>query len=499
MTLTRRQFLKRSATIAAGASVAPAMSWLPGTGVAYAAGPADAIVVFVQFYGGNDGLNTVYPVDGAQRTKYEQLRPTLKLPKNVGELSNWDLEGFDVTSGVLSVGTDGSGTEYALHPAMKGMHDIYTAGELAVVPGVHYPHANYSHFSSEVIYYTGDPAITSGLGWMGKYLDLSAFSATEVPAVMLGGEYNPLFTPTGTSLFAFNSLRELRFPAGTRREERADAFEAICAESALSDELAFPELVLLGNTGVAAIQKFEEYYQNDAPNGKVEALMVDGDGNYQPYVPLVYTSPLNPGDNPNIEGNYLAEDLKHVAAIIRSDVGARFFHVGIGGFDTHSHQEDGFYHSYLLNRVSEAIAAFWNEMKTPITLPGGYSGYLTGDLSSRVLIVTLTEFGRTNKQNSSGASTAGTDHGGSVVEFVVGSTVNPGIHGTHPTLDDAELDDDMRIAHDFRDFYGTILEKWLNVAPADIGPGPGKLFAATTDPDWLGQDYTAYTAIPFLP
>lgn len=501
MALTRRQFLKRGATLAAGAAAAPAMRWLPGTGVSWASGPSDAIVVFVRLFGGNDGLNTLYPVDGAQRTTYEQFRPTLKLPKVVGELSPWTMEGFDTSSGVLSVGTDALGDTYALHPAMKAMHDLYLGGELAVIPGVHYPWADYSHFRSEVIYYTGDPIGTSGLGWMGKYLDYSGFASTEVPAVMLDSEYSPLFTPTNTSLFAFNSLRELRFPAGSRTSQRSDAFRAMYAESGLSSEVDFPELVNIGNTGVAAVDTFAQYY---APGcsaaGKVEALLTDVDGCYDNSNPLVYASPLNADQNPRLQGNGLADDLRHVAAVIRSNVGARFFHVGIGGFDTHSNQEQGYYHSYLLNRVSEAVGAFWNEMKgSGMSTPAGYGTYDTSDLSSRVLIVTFSEFGRTSRQNSDSASTAGTDHGRSAVQFVVGSTVNAGIHGQHPALADPALDDDMRPTYDMRDFFGTILEKWLNVPPSIIGPGAGKMFAATPTPDWLGNSYTAYTPIPFLP
>ena len=499
MALTRRQFLKRSATLAAGATMAPAMKWVPGTGVAYAGGPSDAIVVFVQLYGGNDGVNTVYPVTGAERTRYELIRPTLKLPKNGGELSPWTLEGFDTSSGVLSLGTDGAGTEYALHPSMKALHDVHAAGELAVIPGVHYPYADYSHFRSEVIYYTGDPVGTSGLGWMGKYLDLNGYAPTDVPAVMLGSEYNPLFTPTGTSLFAFNSLSSLRFPAGSRRTERAAAFRDMYSDSALSDSGVFPELASLGNTGVAAIDTFDTYYRDGCGvSGKVEALLNDADGCYDSRNSLVYGSPLNEEVNARLVGNGLAEDLRHVAAIIRADVGARFFHVGIGGFDSHSNQEAGYYHSYLLNRVSEALAGFWAEMNASITLPDP-TGYLTGDLSSKVLIVTVSEFGRTNKQNSNSASTAGTDHGRAAPQFVIGKTVVGGIQGTYPTLDDPVLDDDLRPAFDFRDLYGTILERWLNVPVSDIGPGPGKMFATTPVADELGQSYTAYTPIPFLP
>ena len=55
------------------------------------------------------------------------------------------------------------------------------------------------------------------------------------------------------------------------------------------------------------------------------------------------------------------------------------------------------------------------------------------------------------------------------------------------------------MVHDFRDFYGTVLERWLNVDPADIGPGQDKIFLPTAEADEYGNAYTAYNPIGFLP
>jgi hypothetical protein len=310
---------------------------------------------------------------------------------------------------------------------------------------------------------------------------------------MLGGDYSPLFTPTGTSLFAFNSLRELRFPAGHDTTDRSAAFSAMYAQSALSDDVAFPELVNIGNTGVAAVETFSQYYLPGDPLGKVEALLADGNGDYNQYNDLNYVSPLNYGSA--FRDTYLTSDLRHVAAVIRSDLGARFFHVGIGGFDTHSNQEDDLYHSRLLQQVSEAIGAFWAEMKNTASLP---AGYISGDISDKVLIVTISEFGRTSRQNNDSPQPAGTDHGRAASQMVVASSsvLNRGLHGLYPTIEDDN--NDLAMTHDFRDFYGTILERWLNVPPSVIGPGPGKFFATTTPADEWGNQYTAYTPIGFL-
>lgn len=502
MAMNRRQFLQRGAAATAGTMLGPHLSMMPGTNVSYAAGPSDAIVVFVQLYGGNDGLNTCYPLNNQQRTDYDAFRPTLGLPATAPGLSSWAGAGFNTSNGILDIGDDGLGDAYALHPAMKAWHDLYQDGELAIVPGVHYPHADYSHFRSEVIYYSGDPIGTGGLGWFGQYLDLEGFLPTQIPGVMIDNEYSRLFTPTNTSLFAFNNLSQLNFPASDLRDDKKAIFREMYAESALLDSGTFPELNGLGSTGVATIDAIEEYYlEGNGNSGKVEALLVDENERYNRNNPLVYESPLNVTNTPSLEGMRLARDLRHVAATIRADVGARFFHVGIGGFDTHSNQEQGFYHSFLLQEVAEAVSAFYRDMKQSVTLPGSYSGYRDEALGDKVLIVTLSEFGRTKHQNAQSASAAGTDHATSSVQFAIGdpSVLNAGITGDHPPIDDNSVDeDDLALSHDFRDFYGTMLERWLNVSPTDIGPGGGKIFPDTPTVDEYGDNYTAYTALNYL-
>jgi hypothetical protein len=57
---------------------------------------------------------------------------------------------------------------------------------------------------------------------------------------------------------------------------------------------------------------------------------------------------------------------------------------------------------------------------------------------------------------------------------------------------------DLKMTYDFRDYFGTILTRWLGVAPAALGPGSGALFPANPLPDADGNTYTAFTPIPFL-
>lgn len=117
-----------------------------------------------------------------------------------------------------------------------------------------------------------------------------------------------------------------------------------------------------------------------------------------------------------------------------------------------------------------------------------------------MLIVIFSEFGRTIRQNAYSPGEAGTDHGTSAPLFVLGGTVVGGQYGAYPALDDpgSENEDDLRMTTDFRDVFGTILTRWLNVSPAAVGPGPGKILPATPQVDADGKSYTAFTPIGFL-
>ncbi len=505
MAITRRQFIKRGALATAGVAASPYMRMVPGTNVAWAAGPGNKIVVVVQMNGGNDGLGTIYPLSGTQRSIYESIRPTLQEPDSDVAVASKYSGAFPDSTAVLSVGLDDDLEEYALHPTMTRLHAISQAGKLAISPGVHYPHSNHSHFRSEVIWYTGDPIGNGGQGWFGKTLDKLAFGPTQVPVVIMDGSLNPVYTPTTASLFAITRLNQLQFPANGETNAKRDAVLAMHGDSAALSSVTYPELSKIGQTGQATITKMEEYYKSgngfpDSGNaGPVEALLLNGSGSYSANNDLVYTSPLNG------VSSRLARDLRHVAAIIRADVGACYFHVDIGGFDSHSGQAKSLFHAGLLHTLSEAVGAFYEELDQSVTLPGsgGYGShpYKTGNLINDAVIVTFSEFGRTMAQNASGANEAGTDHAASAAQMVLGGAVQGGIFGTYPKLDNppAGHDNDLRYEHDVRDFFGTIINRWLGVPAGEIaGNGSSFVFPLTPTLDDDGRNYTGYTPIDFL-
>jgi uncharacterized protein (DUF1501 family) len=161
------------------------------------------------------------------------------------------------------------------------------------------------------------------------------------------------------------------------------------------------------------------------------------------------------------------DSLRQVAQLIKADVGLELAFAEIGGWDHHA--AEGAAEGALANRLRElgqALFAFHRDL---------------GDRMRDVVLVTLTEFGRTVRENG----TRGTDHGHGSVSFVMGGPVRGGrVHGRWPGLDAEHLHEgrDLAITTDFRDLLGEILVRHLGAAdlaavfpgrPTDTGRFPG--------------------------
>jgi len=150
--------------------------------------------------------------------------------------------------------------------------------------------------------------------------------------------------------------------------------------------------------------------------------------------------------------NTLADQLKIVARLVKGGLKTRVYMVSIGGFDTHSVQVNTGdtttgSHATLLQRVSDAIKAFMDDLK--------FSG-----VEKRVLGMTFSEFGRRIKSNSS----LGTDHGAAAPVILFGEYVNAGVFGTNPVIPaNANVNDNIPMQYDFRSIYASVMEKWFCV------------------------------------
>src|SRR6185503_2559583 len=114
-----------------------------------AATPGDRVLVLIQLNGGNDGLNTVIPLD--------QYPALMAARSNIAIAENKVLKLTDATG---------------LHPSMTGLRNLYNAGRVNIVQGVTYPNPNKSHFRGTDIWLTAsNPDETLSTGWLGRYLD----------------------------------------------------------------------------------------------------------------------------------------------------------------------------------------------------------------------------------------------------------------------------------------------------------------------------------------
>jgi uncharacterized protein (DUF1501 family) len=142
----------------------------------------------------------------------------------------------------------------------------------------------------------------------------------------------------------------------------------------------------------------------------------------------------------------LAGTLRTVANLIRADIGIRIFFTelgggGIGGFDNHANQLGN--HCALLHQLSESLAAFAHDLKRD-------------KLLDRALLMTISEFGRTVKENGR----RGTGHGAAAPILMVGGKLKSRLVGIHPNLTDLD-DGALKFHTDFRRIYATVLDKWL--------------------------------------
>jgi len=308
--------------------------------------------------------------------------------------------------------------EVSLHASLKGAGNLFDDGRLAIVQGVGYPNPNRSHFRSMAIWQSArlDEADHGQYGWLGRTLDRAAQDAAEPQAVFAGAGAAPVaLWGRRASVATIASLDDLTLAAP------ADALRGSLALAEQSDDL----------TRLVARASDEAFVTAE----RLAALA------------LVPTAKQSSGYG---QSN-LAEQLKVISALIKADSPARVFYTSQGGYDTHAVQAND--HARLLRNLGDSLKGFLDDL----TAAG---------LAERVLVLCFSEFGRRAAENDS----SGTDHGAAGPVFVAGPNLAAGMLGPTPNL--AELvEGDVPMAIDFRQLYATILDRWLDVRPADVLAG----------------------------
>lgn len=366
----------------------------------------DHVLVIVQLSGGNDGLNMVIPV--STYSDYYNARSNVA----IAESKILPLDGYVQTG---------------LHPAMTGMQKMYNDGKLNIVQSVGYPSPNFSHFRATDIWMSGsasDEVVNTG--WAGRYLN------TEYPNYPEGYPNEIMPDPLAVQIGSLTSLT-LQGPA-------------MNMGMSITDPTSFYNLI---NSVVdPAPDNFMghelTYIRTIANQTNLFAQRIIAAANL---VPQQAAYP----------DNYLADQLKIVARLVKGGLKTRIYMVGMGGFDSHSSQAEASdtstgMHAVLLKTLSDAIKAFTDDCQ--------FLG-----IQDRVMGLTFSEFGRRIKSNSS----MGTDHGAAAPMFIFGRQAIPGVTGNNPSIPGgASVNDNIPFQYDFRSVYASILEKWFCVPPATL-------------------------------
>lgn len=306
---------------------------------------------------------------------------------------------------------------FGLHPAMHAFESVFREKRLAIVHGMGSPNNTRSHFDAQDYMESGTPFNKgTSSGWLNRAVGMLGHEATPFQAVSLTSSM-PRSLYGEMPALAISNLQDFSIQM---RGNPMNANRISKSFEDLYDQTASGLLKTTGKDSFDAVKMLQ----------KTEVR------NYKPANDVVY--PASP----------LGNSLKQIAQLIKMDVGLEVAFAESGGWDTHFNQgaANGVFARNVTD-LSESIIAFWKDMEI-------YQDDLT--------VMTMTEFGRTVKQNGTG----GTDHGRASCNFILGNDVNGGIvHGKVDTLAPENLEDgrDLAVTTDFRSIFSELAERHLQI------------------------------------
>ena len=339
---------------------------------------------------------------------YYSMRPSIAIPRpNRGQESAIDLDGF-----------------FGLHPSLASFKPLWDQKRLAIVHAAGSPDNTRSHFDAQDYMESGTPGVKStDDGWLNRAVRQPEPSASPFRAISMGGTLPRALAGTAPAV-AIGNINE--FGVGGRGPAAApltNTFEAMYSQSV--------DTVLHG-TGQETFEAVKMLKAAD---------------------PARYT----PARGANYPRGRFGDSLRQLAQLIKANLGVEVAFADIGGWD--HHVNEGAVQGQLANvlrEFSQSIAAFWTDL---------------GDLGEDTVLVTMSEFGRTARENGN----RGTDHGHANVMFVVGGPVRGGrVYGQWPGLDQSQLNEgrDLALTTDFRRVLGEGVQRHLgNKDLATIFPG----------------------------
>jgi uncharacterized protein (DUF1501 family) len=404
----------------------------------------DRVLIILQLHGGNDGLNSIIPVESYDL--YYRWRANIAIPA-----SN------SLRKMIALDSTLPSEAQVGLHPDMIAMKDLYDRGRMAVVQGVSYKNNNGSHFRGRDISFMGggfDDYFSSG--WVGRYLQQefapktypNDFPNPDMPdplAIEMGSDVSLIFhqegnIPTSISLNDPQSFAQLveelegftdegidprgKPPLALNNSPYGKELNWILGLEDKSEDYAERLYEVYRNAPVSSLT-YPERYPFNAPKGSMKNGLT-------PQLQLI--ARLLDGGGPGL------------------GVKTKVFLIKLGGFDTHAEQVESYdptmgHHAALMYHISSAMKAFQDDLRAR-------------GLEDRVLTVTTSEFGRRVRANGS----YGTDHGTGAPVMIFGKGVQPGVVGKVPDLNK----ENVEMQFDYRQVYANLLRDWMLVDETKI-------------------------------
>jgi uncharacterized protein (DUF1501 family) len=311
---------------------------------------------------------------------------------------------------------------FGLHPALAALKPMYDAQHLAIVDAVGSPDPTRSHFDAQDYMESGTPGYKGAAdGWLNRALPKESGPVSPLRAISLGDTLARTLRGRNEAI-AVHNLNDFQVH---------DSGDAATFESMYENSL---DTMLHGTaketfSAVKMIQTVQK----------------------QVYVPA------NGATYPN--GTF-GRSMQQIAQLIKANVGVEVAFADIGGWDTHVNETGGQpANGQLANRLAEfgqSLAAFYRDL---------------GDHMDDVTVVSMSEFGRTVKENGD----RGTDHGHANVMFVLGGDVHGGkVYGDWPGLQPEQLyqERDLALTTDFRDVLGELVARHLgNPSLQSVFPG----------------------------
>jgi len=406
---TRRSFMKSGAMALLGLGSVPRFLVRTAYAEGRAARPKILIAIFQR--GAVDGLSMVVP--HGDRDYYDS-RGSIAVARPAASAADAtvDLDGF-----------------FGLHPAMQPLKPLWDDRHLSIVHACGSPDTTRSHFDAQDYMESGTPGVkTTQDGWLARGLQ-------AVPAA-----------PT-------SPFRAVAMGPQLPRSLRGDV--AAVAMGTVADFDVKQDMGRMGGGTVNARHGFESLYEQ----GVKDILHGTGRETFDAVKMLKAANPQRfaPDNGAQYPRGRLGDSLRQIAQLIKADVGLEVAFADMGGWDTHANQ--GNEKGQLAQRLAEfsqSLAALYRDL---------------GDRMADVVILTMSEFGRTVRENGN----RGTDHGHATAMLVLGGPVKGGrMAGSWPGLAREQLYEqrDLAVTTDFRNLFAEVAVRHLGVAAtAPLFPG----------------------------